>query len=34
MIFQLLWKKWKSELAEPCTDRQAVLRELLLGSSL
>ena len=21
MIFQLLWKKWKIELAEPCTDR-------------
>ena len=21
MIFQFLWKKWKVELAEPCTDR-------------
>ena len=25
MIFQLLWKKWKIELAEPCTDRTRFL---------
>ena len=25
MIFQILWKKWKIELAEPCTDRLCVL---------
>ena len=25
MIFQLLWKKWKIELAELCTDHRRVL---------
>ena len=26
MIFQILWKKWKIELAEPCTDPLPMLQ--------
>ena len=30
MIFQLLWKKWKTEFAELCTDQEGMLISLNL----
>ena len=33
MIFQLLWKKWKTELAEPCTEFMEFPLDLFVNDS-